>query len=316
MYYPFHVPDVRSPKITKMKSCIVYNADSTDELRPLLDYCAQHSGCELRPSSKPGGIQLLVRAAMDDAFERIVVAGGDGTLSEVVNGIAPDFGRVEVALLPFGTGNDFARSLGIPLDEAGIRNYLAFDQTPVQVDLVAINDGAACFANAANGGLGGSVAKVIESESKERWGPVAYWMSALSTAMDSQTYHARIDLDGELIEQEIVAIAVANGRYVGGGFPVAPDAFINDGMLDITIVPPLPIVELATSGLNFALSRTEMATNVRRYRAKRVRIHAEPQLPFSIDGETASTFDASFQVLPKVLRILPGPLESALVPAS
>lgn len=273
----------------------------------------KRTGCDLRPSDKPGDLPALSRAAVDEGFERIVVAGGDGTISEALNGIAPDFDRVEVAVLPFGTGNDFARSLGIPLDEASLRDYLSLETPPVRVDLVKVQGrGAAYFANAANGGLGGSVAREIESETKQRWGPIAYWMTAVSTAIDHPVYNARIELDGQVLEQEITAIAIANGRYVGGGFPVAPDALIDDGLLDVVVVPPLPVLDLAASSLNFALHRNDLATDVGQYRCRRVHVQARPQLPFSIDGEPGSTFDATFDIVPRALRVIPGPIEPAL----
>lgn len=295
------------------KACIVFNekAGSTEELNPLLEHCAARTGAVLRPSLRPGHLRELVRTAVADGYDRIVIAGGDGTVSEALNGIAPDFGAAEIAVLPFGTGNDFARSLGIPLDEQGLRQYLTLDAAPVRVDVVSMTGGA-CFANAANGGLGGSVAQAIDPDSKERWGALAYWMSALSTAMDPQIHRVRIDLDTEHLEQDIVAVAVANGRFVGGGFPVAPDALINDGLLDVTVVPPLPVIELAASGINYALNRTELATQVERYQTRRIRIQSDPPLPFSIDGEARTTADVTFEVVPGVLRAIPGPVEPAL----
>lgn len=297
-----------------MKSCILYNADagSAEYLQPMLDHCVQSIGCELRPIES-GALSRGVRASVEEGFERLIVAGGDGTVSEAVNSLAPDFDRLELAVLPFGTGNDFARSLGIPLDEAGIRGYLRLDRPAVRVDIMS-SDGDAPFyiANAANGGLGGSVAQTVDPEFKQRWGALAYWTSAFNTAMDYPIYRARIEADDAFLEEEIAAIAIANGRYVGGGFPVAPDALIDDGFLDVTIVPPLPVLELATSGLNFALNRSEFATSIRRFRARRVHVQSDPTLPFSIDGESETTLDATFEVVPRALRIIPGPLEPAL----
>lgn len=250
----------------------------------------------------------LARAAIDQGYQRLIVAGGDGTVSRVINGIAPRFGDIELAILPLGTGNDMARSLGMPIDDTQAALELAFEGSVAAVDLGRVRGATdVYFVNAASGGAGGRVAKDVHSEDKARWGPMAYWVTAFSQLVKLQQYDVTLEVDDQRHQLQVYGVVVANGRFVGGGFPIAPRAAINDGLLDVTTIPVLPTLELLSAGLNYAMGRHEQVEQIGTFRGRRVHIVADPPIHFSIDGEPIQAIDTTFEILPHALRMVVGP---------
>lgn len=293
-----------------MRICLIFNptAGNAGRIKDFLLHLTSDDRCELRATSATTGAEQIAREAVREGFQRIVVAGGDGTVNQVVNGIAPDFDAVELAVLPFGTGNDLARALGLLPEQLGDACNLAFDEKLQAVDVLRISteETYSYCINIANGGLGGQVAQDILNEDKQRWGPLAYWMTSVSRLMNLQTFQVDLTLDGRKIQMETLGVAVANGRFVGGGFPIAPRALLNDGLMDITVCPVLPMFELMAAGVNFTLGRDHREDSIRHFQAKQVQIQSEPAMPFSVDGESSCRIDATFDVLTSALRVVVG----------
>lgn len=303
-----------------MRHCLIYNpqAGTADRLKEFILQLKPEHRCELWPTFPQAGAKPLARKAIDEGFDRIIAAGGDGTISQVVNGIAPDFDAVELAVLPMGTGNDLARSLGPGPDQFSAACRTVFGGTVAPIDVMQIEcDGQLSWCvNVANGGLGGQVAADVHSRDKQRWGALAYWMTSVSHLIDLPVFDVQMELDDVQMELQTVGIAVANGRFVGGGFPIAPGALLNDGVLDVTVVPVLPTHELMAAGLNSALGRNRQDSRVRHHRAHQVHLRSTPEMPFSIDGELVRPLDATFRVIPSVLRVVVGDEPQAVVMAS
>jgi diacylglycerol kinase family enzyme len=133
---------------------------------------------------------------------------------------------------------------------------------------------------------------------------MAYWLTAFSKLSELQESRVQLELDSETIDITTYGLAVANGKYVGGGFPVAPIARLDDGLLDVTAVPILPTIELLASGVDFILGRHHAADRVRTMRSSRVRVIAEPRLIYSFDGESIRGVDATFEIVPGAMRIV------------
>lgn len=301
-----------------MRHCLIYNpqAGSAGRLKDFVLQLKSEDQCELRPTFPRDGARQIARQALDEGFDRIIAAGGDGTVSQVVNGIAPDFSEIELAVLPMGTGNDLARSIGLGVDQFTSACRAVFGTSVAQIDLMQIEcDGQKSWCvNVANGGLGGQVAADVQSLDKQRWGALAYWMNSVSHLIDLPVFEVELDLDEERRELQTVGIAVANGRFVGGGFPISPHAILNDGFLDVTTVPVLPTHELMASGINFALGRNRHESRVRHYRTRRVHLRSKPEMPFSIDGELVQPLDATFEIVPSALRLVVGENPQAVHP--
>ncbi|MBC8352658.1 MAG: diacylglycerol kinase family lipid kinase [Planctomycetes bacterium] len=251
------------------------------------------------------------RHAVGEGFERIVVAGGDGTVSQVVNGIATDFGRVELGVIPLGTGNDFARSLELPLDDLESAVAIALGEQIRAVDLIRVTDGRSFYAvNAASGGMAGKVAADVMDLDKARWGAFAYWMTALSELIDLRTFDLHLDIDDDSLDLSVYGVVIANARFVGGGFPIAPDSTLNDGKLSVVIIPVLPTLELLSAGLNYTLGRSQASGPIKVIEAKRVHLTSNPEMLFSVDGEPTREIEATFEAIPETLRVAVGPAQT------
>ncbi|NNM31212.1 MAG: diacylglycerol kinase family lipid kinase, partial [Akkermansiaceae bacterium] len=278
-----------------MRICLIFNPNAGTAER-IKDFLLQLTGdhrCELRSVSPTHSGARLAREALDDGFKRIVVAGGDGTINGVINGIAPDFDRAELAILPCGTGNDLARTLGFGPDRMAQASAAVLDARAEPLDLIRITSGPDTHycVNVANGGFGGRVANDVARADKQRWGSLAYWMTSVSRLVDLAGFEVELAIDDRTLALEAFGVAVANGRFVGGGFPIAPRASLHDGLLDVTVVPVLPPLELMTAGLNFTLGRDDREDRIRRYQGRRVQFRAESEMPFSIDGEPTGRLD-------------------------
>ncbi len=299
-----------------MRVAVVFNARAGTAGR-IKDVLATLSGqfeYELWATTGSGDATRLGRRAVEESIDRIVVAGGDGTVGQVVNGLAPDFDACELAILPLGTGNDLARSLGLPADKLGQAAEWAFRRPAVRIDVIQVErDGDEHYlVNAATGGFGGKVAADVQAADKQRWGAFAYWMTAISHLTRLSEHQVTLTLDDETVHLSTYGVAVANGRFVGGGFPIAPRALLDDGLLDVTVIPVLPTLELLAAGLSFSLNPAMAEGRVRGFQTRSVAIHAEPDIPFSLDGEPHRTIDARFQVLPRRLAVVAGPAPVAL----
>ena len=297
-----------------MKKCLIANSlAGTGRRADVLRQIAAQTKCQLLLSDTPTDVPLLAKQAIGEGFDRIVVGGGDGTLSQVVNGVAPNFSAVELAVLPMGTGNDFARSIGVLADSLETAVATAVGNHVERCDLVKVVNGTTSYClNAASGGFGGKIAGDVHREDKARWGAFAYWMTAVSKLVALDEYHLTLELDEEQVDMDLYGLAIANGRFIGGGFPISPSARIDDGLLDVTTIPVLPTMELMAAGLNFTLGRHQRDDRLTTFRSRRVHVRADPNVPFSIDGEPLAAVEASFEVIPKAIRVVVGDRPIAL----
>ena len=261
----------------------------------------------------PGDVADLVQRAAADRPCRLVIAGGDGTVSGVVGTLAGEFEDLELAVVPIGTGNDLARSLDLPLLDVEASLSCAWKAEAVPIDVMRVTNGSDDWAiNAVTGGFGGEVTAAIAGEKKRVWGAMAYWIEGLHNVMHVHDYRLHLEIDGMTLERAVSGITVANGRTVGGGFPIAPWAMLDDGLLDVTLVPIVPTLEMLAVGLDMVLGREHPPDQVMTHRAKRIHLDATPPMQFSIDGESQERFEATLEVLPRALRVVAGP-HAALV---
>ncbi|MDA1051097.1 MAG: diacylglycerol kinase family lipid kinase [Planctomycetota bacterium] len=291
------------------RACIILNetAGQATGIEQRLAPLVGRNQCEVCIRREGETVEVQARRAVDEGFERIIVAGGDGTLNHVVNGVAADLGRIEVGLIPLGTGNDFARSLELPLDRLDAAFSIALGDQVRAVDLIRITDGKSFYAvNAASGGMAGKVAADVLDVDKARWGAFAYWMTALSELIDMRASDLHLDIDDRPQDLQVYGVVIANGRYVGGGFPIAPKATLDDGKLTIVIIPVLPTLELLSAGLNYTLGSSPTMGQIKTFEATRIHLTAKPEMQFSIDGEPTREIEATFEVVPGALRMAVG----------
>ncbi len=248
---------------------------------------------------------------------RLCVCGGDGTVSRVVESLyrAGLASSVEVAVVPLGTGNDFARSIGVQNETLEQAWRLAFAAESTWVDAIRVNgspEHERIIVNAATAGFGGIITDQVEDVDKQRWGALAYWVAAFSRLTSLPEYRVTITRDSEQRTIDVFGIAITSGRYVGGGFPVSSEAWINDGLLDVTVVPVMPLGDAFAAGIEFTLGRDSGTNLIETHRVASVHMHSQPPLPYSLDGEGEESVVSQFEVIPNAIRFATAPLAPAV----
>jgi len=198
---------------------------------------------EVRVTWEAGDAARLTAEAIADAgggkIDCIVAGGGDGTINEVFAAAfaagLPD--KCSLGILPVGTANDFAHSAGIPIQDYTAALRLAACAPPRWID-VGLVDGAP-FINLVSGGFGSRVTVETDPELKRRLGGLAYLITGISRFAELAANRGRFRADGFSWEGHFLALAIGNGRQAGGGVPLCPDALIDDGLLDLMILPEL-----------------------------------------------------------------------------
>ena len=287
------------------------SASLFEELRPAL----ASRGWELVATDAPRAARALAEQAVRDAVDVVVAAGGDGTITEVADGLVAT-GDAEtgpaLGVLPLGTGNDLARSLAVPLDPAGALAALDAGRTaPLDVIAVWIAGALHGYAvNVAAGGFSGRVDEHMSAETKERWGPLAYLFGAAKALPDLAGYETTLAYDDLTAERiDALNIIVANGRTCAGGKRVAPCADPHDGLLDVVVVRYAPLLDLAGVAARLALGGDYVdGDRVVARRVREVAIHSDPPMLFNVDGELLpEARDIRFRTLPGALRVVVGP---------
>lgn len=260
----------------------------------------------------------LAREGWSAGYRRFIAVGGDGTLSEVVNGLpieeAP--GEATVGLVVCGTGGDFRRTLGIREGAAACMERLRSGAVrSIDIGRVSFTDeegrpARRLFVNIASFGLSGLTdRKVNRARGSKRFGGRAVFLAAtISAFLGYRFQHVRLVIDGQPLEAEIVTVAIANGRYFGGGMMFAPEADPSDGLFDV-IVSTGRNKAAMLAGMN-KIYRGEHIRDpaVRCFRAREVIAQpldpAEGPVLLDVDGEDPGRLPARFDILPGALRLL------------
>jgi diacylglycerol kinase (ATP) len=257
---------------------------------------------------KRGDAQKFAREALRKKCNYIVTAGGDGTLNEVVNGLARCRREICMGLVPLGTGNDFARTLGLTTAiEENIDILLAKKNKPIDLVRVRSNRRLRYFVNVSAGGFSDIVDEKLTPAIKEAWGPLAYLRSAAEALPELHAYRTQIVLDGhKQIAVELYNVVIANGRFVAGGLPIAPDADPSDGLLDVILIPTHPVAKIAWLAAEILLGKHFAGSAVVFRRAKKIAVKSRPRMWFNVDGEPIGTVPAVFEVVPRALNFVVG----------
>jgi diacylglycerol kinase (ATP) len=292
------------------------NAGSVDDVAALREALDSLPDTSIQVTEQEGDARRLAREALLDGVERIVAAGGDGTLNEVLNGLAEDFGRACLGLLPLGTGNDFARTIGIPAD---LEKALAVLETgrvrAVDVARASLDGAERHFLNGSAGGFSNEVSERAE-QVKERWGPLSYLRAAIGALPELEAFEIRITVNGgERLCLEAYNVVVSNGRFVASGIPVAPTAAVDDGLLELMIAPATTLPQLAVLMPKLLLGKHLESDLLLFRRATRLEIDGAPPMSFNVDGEISGESPALFEVLPRALRMIVGETEDGVFTA-
>jgi diacylglycerol kinase (ATP) len=292
-----------------MKTCIILNpaAGAAKGIDAITKQLRRLPGAEIQTTSRAGDAVRFAKQRAKAGCDLMVAAGGDGTLNEVVNGIAANGDKVRLGLLPLGTGNDFARTLNLPSSvEDNIDILLSGETRPI--DLVSIKSRRTRYLiNISAGGFSGLVDEKLTPEIKRTWGPLAYVRSAAAAFPELHAYRTTIEFDdGDPTSLDLINVIVANGRFVAGGLPVAPDADPSDGLLDIILIPKLPTPEIMLLAAAMLLGKHLSNKAVIFRRAKNILIRSKPGMWFNADGELVGNVPTTFHVMPRALNFVAG----------
>ena len=294
-----------------MRVLVAFNrsAGSSAAGEAVAEVLAGRPGVSLRYPQSAEEMRAVAAEALRDRYDVLAAAGGDGTVHTLVNALAPHFDALRLAVLPLGTGNDLCRSLGIPLEPGG--GLAALDagrQRPIDLIEARTASKVSYVVNAASGGFGGKVHEALRPEVKSAWGPLAYLRGAAGVLVDLQSYLTEVTLDDlPPLAVDALNVIVANGRFAARGWPVASQASLEDGLLDVVIVRNGDLFDLTEVAAHLVAGDYLDSESVLYRRARRVRVASDPCMWFSFDGEPETNEPLTFRVLPRALRVLVGP---------
>ncbi|WP_164102929.1 diacylglycerol/lipid kinase family protein [Candidatus Laterigemmans baculatus] len=255
--------------------------------------------------------------AADEGFERVVAAGGDGTVNAIAGSIVASGSSVSLAILPMGTANDFALTLAMPDDLTRAAELCLMDSTR-RLDVVEVETRSSLryFLNVAAGGNSDQVTRCLNDELKERWGALCYIRGAIDILGDLSSYHAsvRFDEEDQPIEIDLWNVIIANGRTNAGHLMVAPRANPEDGLLDVVLIRNGTTKDLAGLMARFIASDYLDSPQVLFRQARQVVINSQPPLRYSFDGEAVEQQPTLFRALPGALEMVVGPEYTATSP--
>jgi YegS/Rv2252/BmrU family lipid kinase len=258
----------------------------------------------------------FIETFINEGFRRIITVGGDGTLNEVVNGVFSNHScstkDISLALIPVGTGNDWGRMFGIPLDyEKAVKIIRENKLMLHDIGLLSYHDETGIkqryFINIA--GLGFESMVVMRTniqKDKGRGGKAIYLYNLFMSLLSYKNTKAEIDIDGQKIEANVFSINVGNGRYCGGGMRQTPNAIPDDGILDVTIMKGLSKFEIIRS-LKILYDGTILShPKIDGYRCKNLKVSSDSLLYAEADGESLGHTPAEFGIIPACINIVYG----------
>lgn len=269
-------------------------------------------------TESPGHASALAAEAVDKGFDVIVAVGGDGTANEVVNGLfeggAPRKPGVVFSVIPAGTGSDLVKTLGMPLDlDAAMEVVGTAPDRAIDVSVIDLvgHDGEPVQRiglNVTGFGMNGEVVKRANQSSKRFGGPATFLMATLRTFHRYQPGPVGVRWTDETgaeasWEGRLWSAFVANGQFCGGGMWIGRGGSMGDGLLDLTIVPELPLRSVLTGGHRLFSGTVDLVKNVSRHLASAVRAEALDDAPvlIDIDGEQPGILPITISVVPEGL---------------
>lgn len=267
-------------------------------------------------TEKKGHAIEYVKEAIIAGSRKIITVGGDGTLNEVVNGAFTNHScpttDISLSLIPVGTGNDWGRMFGIPLDYEKAVKIIGENKTLLHdVGMVRYFNGREkvkrYFINIAGLGFESVVVrKTNVQKDKGHSGKLIYFYNLLTSLLAYQNTKAIIIKDGETICSEVFSINVGNGRYCGGGMRQTPDAMPNDGLLDMTIINGIGKFEIIRN-LKILYDGSILShPKINGYKCRNIKISSDSTLYIEADGESLGHTPAEFSIIPASINIVYG----------
>jgi YegS/Rv2252/BmrU family lipid kinase len=294
-----------------MRTCIIFNptarGDKAQQFRRALARLA--SQCVLKPTTGPGAATPLTAEAVREGFATVVAAGGDGTVSEVVSGLASTPGGLEQARLgvvPLGTVNVFAKELDLPHALAPAWAVIERGRE-TRVDLPRVEFTAEgqpqgrWFIQLAGAGFDARAVELVEWEWKRRTGLLAYGLAVLRAKRGTLPL---VTAQGGGQQATGEQVLIGNGRFYAGRLPVFPQGDLRDGLLEVRVFPKLDWAALIHFGWAWLTERPFRRPGEVCFRAESVTLSSPSPVPFQVDGDTVGRLPATFSLRRQALRVI------------
>ncbi|HBF38822.1 MAG TPA: diacylglycerol kinase [Firmicutes bacterium] len=276
---------------------------------------------DIKVTQYPGQATDIVRQYAGNANIhnelRIYAVGGDGTVNEIVNGILQSANRTycSLAIIPSGSGNDFFKS------SAGTRPHCLSFQDLLDcsangetnpIDIAMVN--GRYFANIASFGFDAEVVFHAQKIKKISWLPanLCYFASIITTMFRYKNLHMVVTIDNQRIDDKFLLLAVANGKYYGGGILPAPEAKIDDGLLDVCLIHQKNFFEILTTLPKYVKGQHRDVPGVSFFKARELKAVCDREIALNLDGEIIQGKEAVFQVVPGGINLVAPHFQSDL----
>jgi YegS/Rv2252/BmrU family lipid kinase len=237
--------------------------------------------------------------SLHNDIQLVIIGGGDGTINSALPALYQY--QLPFAILPLGTANDLARSLGIPPDIDAAFNII-YENNYRKINLGIVND--QFFLNAAHVGLGVKVTKELTPDLKKKWGVFSYLKAVFSAFKNNKKFLLTIKTANKHYQMKSIQLAVGNGRYYGGGNIIDEDSEIDDGLLRLYSLYPLTFWQLLTCAPLLRFGKHKQTRNTFTLSGKDIEITTLPPLEIHADGEYISKTPAVFKVIPEALEVI------------
>lgn len=277
---------------------VIFNpAARSEKARDTFTTIERLPNCTMQPTTATGDARRFAAAAVEQGCRIVVAAGGDGTINEVVNGLAGS--EVALGVLPVGTMNVFANEMGLPAgDLARCWEIISAGHTRT-IDLAKAND--QYFVQLAGVGLDAQIVEATSWESKKSFGPLSYVLSAAQIA-GRKPPQLFVDADGGTREGSFVLIG--NGRYYGGPFKFFMDARYDDGKLDVLIFKNLGYLDIARYLGSMLMGTHTDLKDVEYFQTESAHVRSAQDVPVEVDGEVVAKLPVTFRISSKKLKVL------------
>jgi diacylglycerol kinase (ATP) len=247
-------------------------------------------------TAEAGDATRAAQLASERRYDLIIAAGGDGTVNEVINGLAEKEYRPQVGIIPAGTTNVLARALGIPKDfEEACEVIIEGESTPIDVGKVNEH----YFISVAGGGALTELTYEVPSRLKTILGQLAYYMKGVEKLAALQPTKMTIKSEEKLIDEEIMLFLVANSSSLGGFEKLAPQAKMNDGYFDVLVVSQVSMPEFLKLMTKVPRGEHVSDSHVTYFQTKALTVSSESKVWLNLDGEKKGQLPATFMVLPQ-----------------
>ncbi len=253
---------------------------------------------DLQLTSQPGDACRFAKEAVGNGFENIVAAGGDGTINEVVNGVAGSTARM--GILPLGTVNVLAKEIGIPEGNLAAAWEIIEKGNSLALDLPLANDQH--FIQLAGVGLDAEVVRRTPIDSKKTLGPLSYILTLVQLAA-AKPPKVLVETDGWPPREGCFAL-IGNGRLYGGPFPIFKRASLHDGLLDVVLFKNQSHWDVIRYVQAIAFGTHSELPDVEYFQTPSLRVHGNGDIPVELDGELAGSLPCEFRISPTKLNVL------------